>query len=139
MPDEATGVPPGTAPATAPGVPPDAGPAMAPGVAAARGAAPDPRLLGPADVRQIVGKLGLRPAKRLGQNFVIDAGTVRRITALAGLDAADVVLEVGPGLGSLTLPLLAAAASVIAVEIDEALAAELPRTVAARAPALAAG
>ncbi len=139
MPDEATGVPPGTAPATAPGVPPDAGPAMAPGVAAARGAAPDPRLLGPADVRQIVGKLGLRPAKRLGQNFVIDAGTVRRITALAGLDAADVVLEVGPGLGSLTLPLLAAAASVIAVEIDEALAAELPRTVAARAPALACG
>ena len=137
MPDEATGVPPGTAPATAPGVPPDAGPAMAPGVAAARGAAPDPRLLGPADVRQIVGRLGLRPAKRLGQNFVIDAGTVRRITALAGLDAADVVLEVGPGLGSLTLPLLAAAASVIAVEIDEALAAELPRTVAARAPALA--
>ena len=137
MPDEATGVPPGTAPATAPGVPPDAGPAMAPGVAAARGAAPDPRLLGPADVRQIAGRLGLRPAKRLGQNFVIDAGTVRRITALAGLDAADVVLEVGPGLGSLTLPLLAAAASVIAVEIDEALAAELPRTVAARAPALA--
>jgi 16S rRNA (adenine1518-N6/adenine1519-N6)-dimethyltransferase len=119
MPDEAAGVPPGATPATAPG------------------AAPAPRLLGPADVRQIAGRLGLRPAKRLGQNFVIDAGTVRRITALAGLDADDVVVEVGPGLGSLTLPLLAAAASVIAVEIDEALAAQLPHTVAERAPALA--
>jgi 16S rRNA (adenine1518-N6/adenine1519-N6)-dimethyltransferase len=135
MPDEAAGVPPGTAKATDPGAPPDAGPA--PGAAAARGAAPDPRLLGPSDIRQIAGRLGLRPAKRLGQNFVIDAGTVRRITALAGLDADDVVLEVGPGLGSLTLPLLAAAARVVAVEIDEALAAELPRTVAERAPALA--
>ena len=63
-----------------------------------------------------------------------DAGTVRRITALAGLDPADVVLEVGPGFGSLTLPLLAAAGRVIAVEVDPALAAELPRTVAERAP-----
>ena len=115
MPDEAAGVPPDAAPEAAQG----------------------PRLLGPADIRQIAGRLGIRPAKRLGQNFVIDAGTVRRITALAGLDADDVVLEVGPGLGSLTLPLLAAAASVVAVEVDEALAAELPRTVAERAPALA--
>jgi 16S rRNA (adenine1518-N6/adenine1519-N6)-dimethyltransferase len=139
MPDEAAGVPPGTDPGTAPdpgtvpGTVPDPGtvPATAPG------AAPAPRLLGPADIRQIAGRLGLRPAKRLGQNFVIDAGTVRRITALARLDAADVVLEVGPGLGSLTLPLLAAASSVIAVEIDEALAAQLPHTVAERAPALA--
>jgi 16S rRNA (adenine1518-N6/adenine1519-N6)-dimethyltransferase len=96
-----------------------------------------PRLLGPADIRQIAGRLGLRPSKRLGQNFVIDAGTVRRITALAGLGPADVVLEVGPGFGSLTLPLLAAAGRVIAVEVDPALAAELPRTVAARAPGLA--
>jgi ribosomal RNA small subunit methyltransferase A len=96
-----------------------------------------PRLLGPADIRQIAGRLGLRPSKRLGQNFVIDAGTVRRITALAGLGPDDVVLEVGPGFGSLTLPLLAAAGRVIAVEVDPALAAELPRTVAARAPALA--
>jgi 16S rRNA (adenine1518-N6/adenine1519-N6)-dimethyltransferase len=95
-----------------------------------------PRLLGPADIRQIAGRLGLRPSKRLGQNFVIDAGTVRRITALAGLGPADVVLEVGPGFGSLTLPLLAAAGQVIAVEVDPALAAELPRTVAARAPGL---
>ncbi len=96
-----------------------------------------PRLLGPSEIRQIAGRLGIRPAKRLGQNFVTDAGTVRRITALADLDPADVVLEVGPGFGSLTLPLLGAARSVIAVEVDQALAAELPRTVAARAPGLA--
>jgi 16S rRNA (adenine1518-N6/adenine1519-N6)-dimethyltransferase len=85
----------------------------------------------------MAGRLGIRPAKRLGQNFVVDAGTVRRITALAGLDPADVVLEVGPGFGSLTLPLLAAARAVIAVEVDPALAEELPRTVAAHAPGLA--
>jgi 16S rRNA (adenine1518-N6/adenine1519-N6)-dimethyltransferase len=98
---------------------------------------PGPRLLGPADIRDIANRLGLRPAKRLGQNFVTDAGTVRRITTLAGLDASDVVLEAGPGFGSLTLPLLAAAARVVAVELDPALAAELPRTVTARAPDLA--
>jgi hypothetical protein len=77
-------------------------------------------------------------AKRLGQNLVTDAGTVRRIAGLAGLDASDVVLEVGPGFGSLTLPLPEAAASMVAVEADEALAAQLPCTVAARAPGLAA-
>jgi 16S rRNA (adenine1518-N6/adenine1519-N6)-dimethyltransferase len=93
-----------------------------------------PRLLGGAEIRQIAGRLGIRPSKRLGQNFVTDAGTVRRITALAALDASDVVLEVGPGFGSLTLPLLGAAARVVAVEVDPALAAELPRTVAAHAP-----
>ena len=96
-----------------------------------------PRLLGPSEIRQIAGRLGIRPAKRLGQNFVTDAGTVTRITALAGLDPADVVLEVGPGFGSLTLPLLAAAGRVIAVEVDRALAEELPRTVASHAPGLA--
>ncbi len=96
-----------------------------------------PRLLGPADIRQIAGRLGIRPSRRLGQNFVTDAGTVRRITALADLEPADVVLEVGPGFGSLTLPLLAAAGRVVAVEVDPALACELPRTVAARAPSLA--
>ena len=95
------------------------------------------RLLGPAEVRQIAERLGVRPAKRLGQNFVIDAGTIRRIVALAGLTDEDVVLEVGPGLGSLTLGLLEAARRVIAVEVDPALAAELPRTAAARAPGLA--
>jgi 16S rRNA (adenine1518-N6/adenine1519-N6)-dimethyltransferase len=93
-----------------------------------------PRLLSGAEIRQIAGRLGIRPSKRLGQNFVTDAGTVRRITALAALDASDVVLEVGPGFGSLTLPLLGAAARVVAVELDPALAAELPRTVAAHAP-----
>ncbi len=94
-------------------------------------------LLGPADIRELAGRLGIRPAKRLGQNFVTDAGTVRRITALARLAPDDVVLEVGPGFGSLTLPLLAAARQVTAVELDPLLAAELPRTVAARAPGLA--
>src|SRR5215467_10004277 len=95
------------------------------------------RLLGPAEVRELAAKLGVRPAKRLGLNFVIDAGTIRRIVALAGLTDNDVVLEVGPGLGSLTLGLLDAARRVIAVEVDPALAAKLPRTAAARAPGLA--
>lgn len=98
---------------------------------------PGAGLLGPADIREIAGRLGIRPARRLGQNFVTDAGTVRRITALARLSPDDVVLEVGPGFGSLTLPLLAAARQVIAVELDPVLAAELPRTVAVRAPGLA--
>jgi 16S rRNA (adenine1518-N6/adenine1519-N6)-dimethyltransferase len=93
-----------------------------------------PRLLGPAEIREIAGRLGVRPSRRLGQNFVIDPGTVRRLVTLAGLTPDDVVLEVGPGFGSLTLGLLAAARRVIAVEVDPALAAELPRTVAARAP-----
>jgi 16S rRNA (adenine1518-N6/adenine1519-N6)-dimethyltransferase len=96
-----------------------------------------PTLLSGAEIRQIAGRLGIRPSRRLGQNFVTDAGTVRRITALAALDASDVVLEVGPGFGSLTLPLLASAGRVVAVEVDPALAAELPRTVAAHAPSLA--
>jgi 16S rRNA (adenine1518-N6/adenine1519-N6)-dimethyltransferase len=94
-------------------------------------------LLGPTDIRELAGRLGVRPSKRLGQNFVTDAGTVQRITALARLDPDDVVLEVGPGFGSLTLPLLAAAGRVLAVELDPLLAGELPRTVAARAPQLA--
>ena len=95
------------------------------------------RLLGPKEIREIAGRLGVRPSKRLGQNFVIDPGTVRRIVALAGLAAGDTVLEVGPGFGSLTLGLLGAARRVIAVEVDPALAAELPTTVARRAPSLA--
>jgi 16S rRNA (adenine1518-N6/adenine1519-N6)-dimethyltransferase len=96
-----------------------------------------PALLGPADIREIAGRLGVRPSKRLGQNFVVDPGAVRRIVALAGLAPADVALEVGPGLGSLTLGLLGAAGRVVAVEVDPVLAAELPHTVAARAPGLA--
>jgi 16S rRNA (adenine1518-N6/adenine1519-N6)-dimethyltransferase len=95
------------------------------------------RLLGPAEIRQLAERASLRPTKKLGQNFVIDHGTVRRITALAGLEPGDVVLEVGPGFGSLTLPLLAAAARVVAVEMDPVLAAGLPGTVAERAPGLA--
>jgi 16S rRNA (adenine1518-N6/adenine1519-N6)-dimethyltransferase len=106
-------------------------------VAVAGRAVAGARLLGPADIREIAARLGIRPAKRLGQNFVTDAGTVRRIAALARLAPDDVVLEVGPGFGSLTLPLLAAAGAVIAVELDPALAAELPRTITARAPGLA--
>jgi 16S rRNA (adenine1518-N6/adenine1519-N6)-dimethyltransferase len=93
-----------------------------------------PRLLGPAEIRGIAARLGIRPSKRLGQNFVVDPGTVRRLVTLAGVGPDDVVLEVGPGFGSLTLGLLGAARRVIAVEIDPALAAELPRTVAGRAP-----
>ena len=96
---------------------------------------PKVRLLTPGDVRELAGRLGVRPSKRLGQNFVVEAGTVRRITALAELQPGDVVLEVGPGLGSLTLALLEGGAGrVVAVEIDPVLAAELPRTVADRAP-----
>ena len=87
-------------------------------------------------MRELAASLGIEPSKRLGQNFVVDAGTVMRITALAKLDASDVVLEVGPGFGSLTLPLLAASRRVLAVEIDRALAGQLPLTVAARAPQL---
>jgi 16S rRNA (adenine1518-N6/adenine1519-N6)-dimethyltransferase len=96
------------------------------------------RLLSPADVRELADRLGVRPSKRLGQNFVVEHGTVRQIAALAAPGPGDVVLEVGPGLGSLTLALLETGASrVVAVEIDSVLADELPRTLAERAPALA--
>jgi 16S rRNA (adenine1518-N6/adenine1519-N6)-dimethyltransferase len=96
------------------------------------------RLLTPGDVRELAGRLGVRPSKRLGQNFVVEPGTVRRIATLATLEPHDVVLEVGPGLGSLTLALLeAGAGQILAVEIDPVLAGELPRTVAVRAPGLA--
>jgi 16S rRNA (adenine1518-N6/adenine1519-N6)-dimethyltransferase len=137
------------------------------------------RLLGAGDVRGIAGKLGVRPTKKLGQNFVVEPGTVRQIAALAAVRPGDVVLEVGPGLGSLTLALLeaavaaddrvggtstgsnahlasieeggsafepeaggaagaeVAAARLVAVEIDPVLAAELPKTIAERAPDVA--
>jgi 16S rRNA (adenine1518-N6/adenine1519-N6)-dimethyltransferase len=94
------------------------------------------QLLGPTEVRGLAARLGIQPSKRLGQNFVVDAGTVTKIAAMARIRADDVVLEVGPGFGSLTLPLLAAARQVTAVEADHVLAAELPATVAARAPQL---
>jgi 16S rRNA (adenine1518-N6/adenine1519-N6)-dimethyltransferase len=93
-----------------------------------------PRLLGPVEVRLLAERLGVRPTKQRGQNFVIDANTVRRIVRVSGVTGDDVVLEVGPGLGSLTLALLEHAARVVAVEIDPVLAAALPGTVAAQAP-----
>lgn len=94
-------------------------------------------LLGPAEIRSLARRLELRPTKRRGQNFVHDPNTVRRIAAAAELKPDDVVLEVGPGLGSLTLALLPAVAHLHAVEIDRALARALPGTVADRAPGLA--
>ncbi len=93
-----------------------------------------PRLLGPADVRLLAERYGVRPTKQRGQNFVIDANTVRRIVRAAELTPADHVLEVGPGLGSLTLALLDQVDAVTAVEIDPVLAGALPTTVAERAP-----
>ena len=91
-------------------------------------------LLGPAEIRDLAGRLGIRPTKTLGQNFVIDGGTVRKIVRSAGLLDGEHVVEVGPGLGSLTLGLLEAGATVVAVEIDPVLARLLPETVAAHLP-----
>ncbi|HET6560920.1 MAG TPA: 16S rRNA (adenine(1518)-N(6)/adenine(1519)-N(6))-dimethyltransferase RsmA [Marmoricola sp.] len=96
-----------------------------------------PRLLGPADVRSLAAGIGLRPTKQRGQNFVIDANTCRRIVKAAGIGPEDVVVEVGPGLGSLTLALLAEVERVVAIEVDPLLAAALPGTVASYAPELA--
>ncbi|WP_151526944.1 16S rRNA (adenine(1518)-N(6)/adenine(1519)-N(6))-dimethyltransferase RsmA [Serinicoccus kebangsaanensis] len=95
-------------------------------------------LLGPAQIRALADRLGIRPTKQWGQNFVIDKGTVRRIVRTADVGTGDVVLEVGPGLGSLTLGLLPQVRRVTAVEIDPALATQLPRTVTEHAPELAA-
>ncbi|MBB4929711.1 16S rRNA (adenine1518-N6/adenine1519-N6)-dimethyltransferase [Lipingzhangella halophila] len=95
------------------------------------------RLLTPADVRGLASRLGIRPTKSRGQNFVIDHGTVRRIVTLAEVGADDSVLEVGPGLGSLTLALLPHVRHVTAIEIDPDLAAALPGTVREFAPGLA--
>ena len=94
-------------------------------------------LLSASDVRALAASLGLRPTKALGQNFVIDPNTVRRLVRVAGVGVDDVVVEVGPGLGSLTLGLLEVAARVVAVEIDPRLAAQLPTTVARQAPEVA--
>lgn len=99
--------------------------------------ASDDGLLGGGDVRALATELGIRPTKRLGQNFVTDPNTVRRIVRAARLSDDDVVLEVGPGLGSLTLALLPHARAVIAVEIDPVLAGRLPATVASRLPQFA--
>lgn len=91
-------------------------------------------LLGPAQIRELAAELGVRPTKKWGQNFVIDHGTVRKIVRQAGVGPDDVVLEVGPGLGSLTLALLHEVDRVVAVEIDPILAERLPQTVAEFGP-----
>jgi 16S rRNA (adenine1518-N6/adenine1519-N6)-dimethyltransferase len=88
-------------------------------------------LLGPAEIRELAARLGVAPTKKLGQNFLHDPNTIRRIVAAAGLTADDVALEVGPGLGSLTLGLVGAVRHVHAIEIDPTLAAALPTTVTA--------
>ncbi|MEU8114730.1 16S rRNA (adenine(1518)-N(6)/adenine(1519)-N(6))-dimethyltransferase RsmA [Micromonospora sp. NPDC048947] len=95
-------------------------------------------LLGPAEIRELAARLGVAPTKKLGQNFVHDPNTVRRIVTAAGLTPDDVALEVGPGLGSLTVGLLPVAGHVHAVEIDPVLAGALPETVARHAGADAA-
>lgn len=97
-------------------------------------AQPDARLLGAADVRRLAAACGVRPTKQRGQNFVTDANTVRRIVRVAEVGPDDVVVEIGPGLGSLTLALLDAADRVVAVEVDDALADQLPATIREFAP-----
>lgn len=91
-------------------------------------------LLGPAEIRDLAGRLGVRPTKTLGQNFLHDGGTVRKIVRIAGLKPGERVVEVGPGLGSLTLGLVEAGASVVAIEIDRLLAGQIAETVRARFP-----
>jgi len=86
-------------------------------------------LLGAAEIREIADRIGVHPTKKLGQNFVVDANTCRRIVKSADVQPDDVALEIGPGIGSLTLALLEIARDVVVVEIDERLAAELPNTV----------
>ncbi len=92
------------------------------------------RLLGPAEVRELAERLDVSPTKKLGQNFVIDPNTVRKIVRLAGVEAGDRVIEIGPGLGSLTLGITEAGADVTAVEIDPRLAAELGATIRTMQP-----
>ena len=91
-------------------------------------------LLGAREIRELAESLGIRPTKKLGQNFVIDPNTVQRIVRAADVVPTDHVLEVGPGLGSLTLALLQEVSSVIAIEIDPVLAEQLPRTIALHMP-----
>ncbi len=96
----------------------------------------DASLLGAAEVRELAARHGIRPTKTWGQNFVVDGNTVRRIVRVAGVGAGDTVVEVGPGLGSLTLALLPVVERVVAIEVDPTLAHALPGTVAAHAPSL---
>lgn len=92
------------------------------------------KLLGPAEIRDLAELLDVTPTKKLGQNFVIDANTVRKIVKVAHVEAGDSVVEIGPGLGSLSLGIVEAGASLVAVEIDGRLAAQLPSTFAQMAP-----
>ncbi|MDO5033020.1 16S rRNA (adenine(1518)-N(6)/adenine(1519)-N(6))-dimethyltransferase RsmA [Corynebacterium sp.] len=94
----------------------------------------EPHLLGPAEIRELAAALDVTPTKKLGQNFLHDPNTIRRIVAAADLEREDRVVEVGPGLGSLTLGLLGAVDDLTCVEIDPRLAAQLPETIAQRAP-----
>ncbi|PXA68118.1 16S rRNA (adenine(1518)-N(6)/adenine(1519)-N(6))-dimethyltransferase RsmA [Cryobacterium arcticum] len=96
---------------------------------------PAPTLLGPAEIRDLAEMLGVNPTKKLGQNFVIDGNTVRRIVKVAAVQPGETVVEVGPGLGSLTLGILEVGAEVVAVEIDDRLAEQLPLTVRLMQPA----
>lgn len=89
-------------------------------------------LLGAAEIRSLAASLDLKPTKKLGQNFVVDANTCRKIVKLAEINQNDIALEIGPGLGSLTLALLEQAKQVVAVEIDTRLAIQLPITAAER-------
>lgn len=91
-------------------------------------------LLGASDVQHIAASIGVKPTKKLGQNFMIDPGTVRKIARTAGVQPGDRVVEIGPGLGSLTLALLETGAQVSAVEIDTTLAQQLPHTIEKYAP-----
>jgi len=93
-------------------------------------------LLGAGEIRDLAARHGIRPTKQWGQNFVVDGNTVRRIVRVAGVGAGDTVIEVGPGLGSLTLALLPEVDRVVAIEVDPVLAAALPETVAQHAPTL---
>ena len=107
------------------------------GVALTSSGMSETQLLGPVEIRELAAALGVTPTKRLGQNFVHDPNTVRRIVAAAELSPDDRVVEVGPGLGSLTLGLLDEAAHVTALEIDDRLAQQLGKTVELRAPSAA--
>lgn len=91
-------------------------------------------LLGAQEIRKLADMLGIRPTKTLGQNFVIDPNTIRRIIATAKISPDETVVEVGPGLGSLTLGILDAAKDMVAVEIDPPLAEQLPATIAKMRP-----
>ena len=99
-------------------------------------AAKEPTLLGATEIRALAASLNATPTKKLGQNFVIDPNTVRRIVTQAQVSESDIVVEIGPGLGSLTLALLPNVAKVLAVEIDPVLAGALPSTIALHAPSL---